>query len=104
MTTEPTPPEAGTVKRLPAKYRIDTTLYTCTRGIVTLPEGKSWADVRDWYVKYDTLYVVFHDGTEADMELNSQTLDVIDWKRPSSVEVYELDEDGEQSDSPIAES
>jgi hypothetical protein len=103
MTTAPTTPETGTVQRLPARYRIDTTLYACTNGTVTFPEGKSWVDVKDWYVKYDTLYVVFRDNTEASMELNSETPGVIDWERPSSVEVYELDEDGEQSDSPIAE-
>lgn len=86
-----------------AKYRIDTTLHACTYGTVTFPEGRTWADVKSWYVKYDTLYVVFSDGKEADMYLSSETLGVIDWKHPSSVEVYELDEDGEPSDPPVAE-
>ena len=86
------------------QYRIDTTLYAATNGTVTFPEGRTWADVEDWYVKWDTLYVAWTDGTEASMELDSETFDVIDWKRPTSVEVYELDEGGEQSESPIAES
>jgi hypothetical protein len=57
--------------------------------------------VRDWYVKWDTLHVSFKDGTEQQLELNSDAQP--DWKRPSSVEVYELDEDGEPLDTPVAE-
>ena len=80
------------------QYRIDTTLYASTNGTVTFPKGRTWADVKDWYVKWDTLYVAWTDGTEADLALDSETLEVIDWKRPTSVEVYALDDEGDQTD------
>jgi hypothetical protein len=60
---------------------------------VDLPEGKTWADVAEWYVKWATLHYRL-EGSEdwAEAELGTD----FDWdlKRPSFVEVLELDEDG----------
>ncbi len=75
------------------KYQIECSLHAGTTGCVELPEGRTWDDVATWYVKWDTLYATFKDGTQFDHDLNSDTFEVIDWKRPKSVEVYAIDEE-----------
>ncbi len=86
-------------------YLIDANYYTGTNAQVQFPEGKSWEDVEDWYVKYDTLYVWFKkkggpktgSGDKADLQvdLNSNLEDITDWKRPLAVTVYLVSEEGE---------
>ena len=76
-------------------YTLDITYYAGTSAKVELPEGKTWADVADWYVKWDVLYITFKDGSLYDRLLHTDALEAIDTKRPSSVTVYGVDEDGE---------
>jgi hypothetical protein len=62
---------------------------------------QSWEEVRDWYIKWDTLHITYKDGSEQELELDSDSTDQTDWKRPTSVEIYE----GEHSfDHLLAES
>jgi hypothetical protein len=56
---------------------------------VTLPEGKMWADVREWYIKWDTFYAWFNDDTEFEKELNTNVIDGLDSKRPAGVVVFD---------------
>jgi len=77
-------------------YAVEACYNAGTSSRVTFPEGKSWADVKDWFVKWDTLYVLFEgEQTMRELELNSDGLDAIDWKRPTSVSVYPVDADGD---------
>jgi hypothetical protein len=64
--------------------------YTCVAaGSVDL-SPKTWDDVKDWYIKWDRLYVEFEGADSyAEFELNSDALDGVDWKRPRSVDIYE---------------
>lgn len=66
---------------------------------------KTWEDVEQWYVKWDTLNVLFNGDSEyTSIDLNSEVQDVVDWKRPTSVSVFAVDEDGEADhDEEIAE-
>ena len=57
------------------KYAISNSYNSTTVGYVKFPEGKTWNDVDDWYVKWDS-------G------------EIIDWKRPSSTSVHPTDEEG----------
>ncbi len=76
-------------------YFIEATYSTCTRAKVEMPGGKTWADVGDWYVKWDHLYVRFNGEEEyAEIQLLSSDQDT-DYKRPDNVTVYPADEDGE---------
>ena len=86
-------------------YTLQTSLTTSAQGKVTFPEGKTWEDVLDWYVKYDTLYVQFVVGEPyQSFELMSDSSDGTDWKHPLSVSVYPVDEDGDTDwDLEIAE-
>ena len=78
-------------------YTISSELYCCAQGSVTFPEGKTWEDVKDWYVKWDTLYVRFKDSDDyVEFSLNSYADDgATDWKHPLGVTVYGMDADGE---------
>ena len=77
-----------------AKFNISAAYYAGTSGIVDLPFD-SWDDVYDHYVKWDTLHYCLKSDTKTwhEAELNSDTIDIIDWKRPTSVEVYKVIED-----------
>lgn len=76
-------------------YEISATYRTEANSRVEFPEGKSWADVKGWFIKWDTIYVTWRDETQFESELNSDSMDGTDWKRPISVSVYPQDEEGE---------
>lgn len=78
--------------------------YNCTvAGTVNLAPN-TWDDVKDWFVKWDTLHVTFKDGASKEFEIDSDldSLESIDWKRPTLVDIFEgemefnneLDSDG----------
>ncbi len=76
-------------------YAISATYSTCANGRVVFPEGKTWADVKDWYIKWDTLYALLEGETDyREFELHSDSTDGTDWKRPCYVSVY-AEVDGE---------
>lgn len=77
------------------KYEIDCTLYAGVSGSVDLGD-KAWSDVKEWYVKWDTLNVLFNGDSEyTKIDLNSKLKDAeFDWKRPTSVSVFAVGEDG----------
>lgn len=79
-----------------ATYQIDACYYAGACSRVEFPEGKTWGDVKDWYVKWDCLNVLFKDAADwKQFELNSDALEAIDWKRPQSVSVHPVNDDGE---------
>ena len=78
-------------------YAINASYYAGTVGFVTLPDGKTWEDVSEWFVKWDRIYIEFKDNTTWSCELNSETMDTINWKRPRDVSVYTVDENGNQN-------
>ena len=41
------------------------------------------------------LHIEFKDNTTWSCELNSETMNIINWKRPQDQSVYEVDENGE---------
>ena len=79
-------------------YQLDCTLYAGVSSSVEFPEGKTWDDVATWGVKWDTLYVTLKDGTEFEKALHSDSTDAIDWKWPTSVGVYAIDEETGETD------
>lgn len=75
------------------RYTIITYLNCCARGAVDLGD-KTWDDVENYYVKWDTLSVKFKGEQEwKQYVLDSDVYDGIDWEHPSSVEVYTEDGD-----------
>lgn len=76
----------------PREYTLDLFYSAGASANVRLPAGKTWDDVDHWHVKWDTLYLTLKDGTELEVGLDISGADIIDYKRPDSVEVWE---DGE---------
>lgn len=77
-------------------YVVEASYHTGSHGRATLPEGKTWGDVDDWYVKWDCLHIRFKSQPEwIELSLNSDSSDSTDWKRPTDVSVYSVDEDGD---------
>lgn len=76
-------------------FTIEASYCTGATGKVEFPDGKTWDDVEDWYVKWDTLYVKFKcDEDWVEFGLNSDNSDGTDWKRPLNVTIYPKNEDG----------
>ena len=76
-------------------YAINASYYASTVGYVTLPHNKTWEDVSDWFIKWDTIHIEFKDKTEWKCPLNSETMNIIDWKRPRDQSIYTVDENNE---------
>jgi hypothetical protein len=79
------------------KIAIETTYNTVGTFIIDLPDGKTWDDVADFYVKWSELFIRFS-GTDAD-DYVSFHLSVdetsTDYKRPDRVTVFKVgDDDG----------
>lgn len=75
---------------------IETTYNYYHTAQVTLPEGKTWNDVMDWYIKWDTLHARFY-GDEDYTEYflwSRADVESTDWKRPNSISIYASKEDG----------
>lgn len=73
------------------KYNIYSTLHAETEATIELPDGLTWDDLTDWYVKWDTLhYRVVGDKNWRRISLDSAD-DCVDWRTPTSVEVYPVD-------------
>lgn len=70
------------------KFEICTTLSGAFSVIIELPV-KSWDEVKEWYVKWDTLYYTVDGEAWHEVELNNDSIDAIDWKHPSAVQVYD---------------
>jgi len=82
-----------------ATYHIDATYHAGAAANVGLPEGKTWADVKDWYIKWDTLHIQWGAGGKyQEFELNSDTTDCVDWKHPASASIYVVDEETGEPD------
>jgi hypothetical protein len=74
---------------------INSVLTASTTAYVDLPIN-SWDEVVSWYVKWDTLFYQTEGSDEwHERVLDSSTDDLVDWKRPKSVEISESDDDWE---------
>lgn len=78
------------------RVAIDASYTTNASSKITLPEGKTWADVHGWYIKWDTLHINWVGSDDwKEYALNSDETDGTDWKRPTCASIYAIDENGE---------
>ena len=79
--------------------RVDTQYTMAYETEINLPEGKTWEDVKSWYIKYHSLSVVFNDDTTVEHYLDDDG-----WgnsKRPDGIQIYKIDEDGNEEEIEI---
>jgi hypothetical protein len=76
-------------------FQFHAAYYAGTMGQVDLPID-NWDEIDSWYVKWDTLFYCLKSDPDKvhEVNLNSDTMDIIDWKRPMSVDVQLVDDDG----------
>jgi len=58
---------------------LDVEYWAGAQTDIELPEGKTPADIEDYYVKWNNCVFYFKDGTEYEIELNNPEIDT---KRP----------------------
>lgn len=77
------------------KLVITTEYALCIHTTFELPEGKTWDDVEEHWVKWGTLNLTFKDGTTKQIEeANADMAEDVDWKRPSSFTIRRCDANG----------
>jgi len=76
--------------------RVDTQYTMAYETEIDLPEGKTWEDVKSWYIKYHSLSLVFNDDTTVEHYLGDDGWE--DSKRPDGIQFYKIDEDGDEEE------
>lgn len=72
------------------KLNISTSLYCSPATIINLPIN-SWDEIKDWYIKWDTLHYTLDGTSWEEYELGSDISDSVDWKRPVGVLISDPD-------------
>ena len=70
------------------KFGICTTLSFAPSTTIDLPI-KSWKEVKEWFVKQDTLHYTLDGEQWHEVALGNDSTDAVDWKRPVAVKVYD---------------
>jgi hypothetical protein len=70
------------------KFGICTTLSCAPSTTIDLPI-KSWGEVKEWFVKWDTLHYTLDGEQWHEVDLGNDPTDVVYWKRPVAVKVYD---------------
>lgn len=79
--------------------RVDTQYTMAYETEINLPEGKTWEDVKSWYIKDHSLSVVFNDDTTVEHYLDDDGWE--NSKRPDDIQIYKIDEDGNEEEIEI---
>ena len=79
--------------------RVDTQYTMAYETEINLPEGKTWEDVKSWYIKDHSLSVVFNDDTTVEHYLDEDGWE--NSKRPDESQIYKIDEDGNEEEIEI---
>lgn len=76
------------------KIVIECTYTLFSHTVIELPEGKTWDDVEDSFVKWDKLNIQFKggDGYE-EFTTDDASLDSVDFKRPDRVMIWPADDE-----------
>ena len=82
------------------KVRIEATYETSAVATLDLPEGKTWDDVKEYWIKWGTAVIEFEDGSKLEHELDAPG--ETDWKWPVRSVVLK-DGDDFDYDDPLAE-
>ena len=76
------------------KVSISTTYYAETDSIVELPID-DWEKVSDFYIKWDRFHYILEGEKEYRIiDLQSGSGEIVDMKRPASIYIAPVDEDG----------
>jgi hypothetical protein len=82
----------------PTKITIETS-YTYEAETLIDIGPKTWDDVKEWHIKWDTLFILFEDSEEWKEYPLENNSDGIDWKFPDVSKVYAGKSDGAWDDA-----
>ena len=66
------------------KVNICTVLHCAPSSEIELPV-KEWGEIKGWFVKWDTLHYTLDGDNWNEIELNNNTDEAVEWKRPVEV-------------------
>lgn len=69
------------------KISVSTTLSAGTCAEINISEIKDFSEIKEWFVKWDVFHYTLDGEKWMEIELGSDAMEAIDWKRPISVEV-----------------
>ena len=71
------------------KVTITTYLYCAPTTDITIPDIKSWDEIKDWFVKWDVLHYTLDGEMWLELALDNADEDAVDWKRPNAVVIVD---------------
>lgn len=71
------------------RIEIDLSYLAFDRAVVDLPNGVTWADVREWFIKWDELHLELADGSHRVVQFQIEA--EADLKHPAQVLVSDVD-------------
>ena len=81
-------------------------MHCSPESVVDIPV-KSWDEVKEWFIKWDTLHYTLDGEKWEEIDLmNQASMDAVSWHRPASVQVvnphtgdivYDDEEEGENT-------
>jgi len=69
------------------KVRVDSHLYCGTSSSIEIPV-ESWDEIKNWYVQNDTFHYTTDWKIWKTQKLNSSVENIVDWKEPELVNIY----------------
>lgn len=69
---------------------INASYYCSATACIELPI-KDWSEIKQWYIKWDTLHYTLDGDNWLEEDLNSDAMDGIDWKRPDKTTIRNED-------------
>jgi len=67
-----------------------------------LDNVSSFDEILDWYVKWGTFHYTLDMETWHEVNLQSDSSDAIDWKRPTEAAVFAVDASGDYGDNELS--
>ena len=83
-----------------SKITLSASYDVTTTGVVDL-SPKTWEDVKEWQIKWDTLYIIFEGSDEwIKFDMNSDHDDGANFKRPTHTQIWAGDLEFEEELTP----
>ena len=81
------------------KLHVNTSYAAGDISKVEIPDIQDFEQIESWYVKWDNFCSRLKGSdTFQEIPLNTDLLNLVDWKRPMDVEIYPHDEENDEPD------
>lgn len=84
------------------KINIAVTYIVDDSSTITLPNGRTFADIEHWHIKMDVFHCKFKDGEDFEKDLFTHNM-CLDWEYPNTIRISSVQDDDFTLDEILAE-